>query len=85
MYISARTVAGGSSGDEILFPCQIKASAASSVVADLGGSHNAYTRRKKRQMRRKTLGEEVRDFNQRPGLWSQAERMSEDSLVPDLL
>lgn len=55
MYASVCTVAGGSSVDEILFPCQIKASAAISVAVELGGcSHNAqacqqgtYTRRKK--------------------------------------
>lgn len=41
MYVSMCTVAGGSSGNEILFPCQIKASAPISVAVELGGcSHN---------------------------------------------
>lgn len=42
MYVSVCTVAGGSSGDEILFPCQINAFTAISIAADLGRcSHNA--------------------------------------------
>lgn len=42
MYVFVFTLAGGRSGNEILFPCQIKASAPISVAAQLGGcSHNA--------------------------------------------
>ncbi len=56
MYVSVCAVAGGSSVDEILFPCQIKASAAISVAAELGGcSHNAPACRKR------DLGEEGKD------------------------
>ncbi len=59
MYASVCTVAGGSSGDEILFPCQIKASAAISVAAELGGcSHNAHSCQQGTYIRRKKTDKE---------------------------
>lgn len=76
MYVSVCTVAGGSSGNEILFPCQIKASAPISVAVELGGcAHNARKgmRTGERWTRMKTCRGEGRDSNQRLGLYRQAE------------
>lgn len=53
MYVCVCAVAGGSSVDEILLPCQIKASAAISVTVEVGScSHNALISQAGRQMRR---------------------------------
>lgn len=58
MYVSVYTVAGGSSRNEIPFPCQIKASAPISVAAELGGcSQNATACQKGDEAWGKTDGE----------------------------
>lgn len=58
MYVSVYTVAAGSSVDEILFQCQIKASAAISVSAELGGcTKNASAYQEGRQTGRKKTDE----------------------------
>lgn len=85
MYVSVCTVAVGSAVDEILFPCQIKASAAISVSVELGGCSQNASACQERQTKRKTCREEGRDSNQCPGLYLKAEGMNEDSLVPALL
>lgn len=59
MYVSVCTVAAGSSVDEILFPCQIKASAAISVSAELEGcTQNAMAYQEGRETGRKKTDEE---------------------------
>lgn len=67
--MSLCTVAGGSSGDEILFPCQIKASAVISVAVELGGRwHNAPACWKGTYRRRKQIDEEEDVRERRLGL-----------------
>lgn len=60
--MSVCAAAGGSSVDEILLPCRIKASVAISVTEELGGcSHNAQAGQTGRQMRKEGLKVDVKE------------------------